>query len=154
VGRGSGTAMKDHQSASAPIVGGSIVEPTPAGRESDLTADLARLLALLDRGEVEEARAWVKELERRWPDAERVRHFARVLAPTQVSVRRGERGRSLEREHAWLRAHARDYPGCWLAIFEDRLIAANPDLNAVLAATREIPGAERALLHFQPGAPD
>jgi hypothetical protein len=129
-------------------------ESAPLDNQSELTEGLASLLELLEQGDVEEARRLVKELERQWPDSERIRHYARVLAPPVASVRRGERGRSLELEHIWLREHAREYPGCWLAVFEDRLIAADPDPSVVLALARRTPGAERSLLHFQPGAPE
>jgi hypothetical protein len=62
----------------------------------------------------------------------------------------GKRTRSLRREQAWLSEHAAEYPGCWLAVFEDRLIAADPSLKTVLAATRKAIGEESALLHFEP----
>jgi hypothetical protein len=61
-------------------------------------------------------------------------------------------GRALDRERAWLQAHAREHPGCWLAVFEDRLIAADPDLRAVLAITRQSLGDKSALLHYEPRA--
>jgi hypothetical protein len=144
--------MKKPQSVSTPVVSMSAVESAELEDSPGLVEDLARLRELLEQGAVEEARAFVKEIEKEWPDSQRVRHFARVLAPPIASVRRGERGRSLEREHAWLREHAREYPGCWLAVWEDRLIAADPDLNVVIATARRMPGAEHALLHFQPGA--
>jgi hypothetical protein len=59
-----------------------------------------------------------------------------------------------EREYAWLQEHAAAYPGCWLAVLEDQLIAADPDFGVVVRAVRQTPEAERALLYFQPGAAD
>lgn len=38
-----------------------------------LTADLARLQDLLEHGNVEEARNWVRELSSRWPENDAVR---------------------------------------------------------------------------------
>jgi hypothetical protein len=111
--------------------------------------DVARLVRMLEQEDVEGARSFVKELEQRWPDSPSVRHFARVLAPPVVRVVPGASGRSRDRETAWLREHAREYPGYWLAVLEDRLIAADPSLDVVLAKVRETPGAEFALFHRQ-----
>jgi len=126
----------------------------PAPDPPQLTADLDRLRALVEHEDVEGARAFVKELEQRWPECERVHQWARVLAPPVARRRPGVAGRSLERERAWLREHGHEYPGCWLAILEDRLIAADPDIRVVLKAIRSTPGAEDALLHLRPGSMD
>jgi hypothetical protein len=115
----------------------------------DLVADLERLRELLARSDVEGARAWVKDLEQRWPQNERVRHYAQVLAPPTVRAVPKTLGRSLDLERAWLREHAREYPGCWIAVLEDRLIAADPDLGIVLAAARQSPDPRHTLIHFQ-----
>ena len=111
--------------------------------------DVARLVRMLERDDVEGARVFVKELEQRWPDSASVQHFARVLAPPVVRVIPGATGRPRHQEFAWLREHAREYPGCWLAVLEDRLIAADPDFAVVLAKVRQTPGAEHALFHQQ-----
>src|ERR1051326_959319 len=58
------------------------------------------------------------------------------------------RVRPLNEEHEWLQENERKYPGCWLAVLGRDLLAASPDLRAVLEATRRIPGGDRALLHF------
>ena len=42
--------------------------------------------------------------------------------------------------------HAHEHPGCWLAIYGYRLIAADPDLKKVVAAARAELGDEGALL--------
>jgi hypothetical protein len=98
----------------------------------------------------------VKELQARWPDSPRVQYWARVLAPPEVVPTSGRdpRSRPRDRERAWPREHAREYPGCWLAVYEDRLIAADPDLAVVYSAVRQALGAEGAVLHWQPGKPD
>src|SRR5437016_5224694 len=115
-----------------------------------LSADLARLRSLLEQAYVEEARKFVKELQTRWPKAEQVGHYARVLAPPVTRRRDDLPRRPLDQEQAWLREHAHDYPGCWLAVVEDQLIAAGPDFAAVLTQAREKVGVGRAFLHFQP----
>jgi hypothetical protein len=129
-----------------------MAEPVPAlNPEAELSDDLNRLRSLLEQGDVEGARSFVKELEAKWPESPRVQHFAHVLAPPEFLGRRPGGGRSLKPEHDWLRAHAREYPGCWLAIHGDRLIAADPDLDIVLDAMERASDLVDPLLHFQPG---
>jgi hypothetical protein len=121
-----------------------ILDPDPQVNE-----DLLRLRDYLQRQDIQGARAWVQELAARWPDSERVQYYARVLAPPVARAAPGRIGEHRDQEMAWLKAHGRDYPGCWLAIFEDRLVAAHPDLQVVLAAAREALGDERAILFYQ-----
>ena len=80
-----------------------------------------------------------------------MRHYAHVLQPPIVRSRPDIPARSSEREWNWLKEHGHEYPGCWLAIYEDRLIAAGPDLHAVRSEARQALGDRAALLHYQPG---
>jgi hypothetical protein len=137
--------------------GGPIVQERDAGEgigEEGLAAALQHLRDLLEGDRVEEARRFVKELELRWPAAERVQHYAHVLAPPVFRSRPDIPARSRAQEMKWLKEHAHEYPGCWLAVQEDRLIAADPDRQVVAAKAREVLGAEGAILFRQPGRPD
>jgi hypothetical protein len=116
-----------------------------------LAADLQHLRDLLEANRVPEARSFVKELEQRWPEAERVRHYAHVLQPPKVRMRPDIPARSSEREWKWLEEHGREYPGCWLAIHEDRLIAADPDRQVVTARAEQVLGEKTYLIFHQPG---
>src|SRR5436190_12583745 len=105
--------------------------------KTEMSQDLQRLVRLVEEGRVEDARRLAPELAAKWPDSPAAQHWARVLEPPKVIPNRpGPPGRSFERDYAWLREHAAEYPGCWIATYEDRLIAANPDLQQVLAAVR------------------
>ncbi len=126
-----------------------VAEPPP-----DLAADLQRLRDLLEQDRVPEARVFVKELEQRWPDAERVGHYARVLAPPVSRGRPDIPARPRDRERQWLKEHAHEYPGCWLAVFEDRLIAADPDYGQAVTQARDVLGNEPALMFHQPARPE
>jgi hypothetical protein len=119
-----------------------------------LLDDLGRLKDLLEREDVEGARALVMELEARWPHSERVRRWAQVLSPPLASRRSKAEGRPLDKERAWLRDHGREHPGQWLAILGDQLLAAAPDLQDLLATLGSSADGEQALLHFQPGSVD
>jgi Family of unknown function (DUF5678) len=59
--------------------------------------------------------------------------------------------RAIDRERAWLREHAREHPGCWIAVYEDRLVAANADLGVVLTEARRQLGDVGAVIWWQPG---
>src|SRR5438552_299234 len=85
--------------------------------EREINATVERLRGLLSDGDVEAARALAREMQDRWPGSDVVRYWARVLAPPEVSVEHGERSRPLDRERAWLRQHADEYSGCWLAVY-------------------------------------
>jgi hypothetical protein len=123
-------------------------------KQAGLADDLQHLRDLLEEGDVEGARAWVRGLEERWPESGRVRHYAHVLAPPEARVRSDIKGRRLDQEWEWLRQHGHEYPGCWLAVFEDQLVAADPDYHAVVAQTRAKIGAESALIVRQPDGPE
>lgn len=123
-------------------------DPTPEVAP-ELMAGLRRMGELLGRGDLEGAYAQVKDLERHWPENERVQHYTRVLAPSTARVVPGE-GRSFEKHRAWLREHAHRYPGCWLAVLDDQLIAADPDAAEVMAAARRGPNPRHTVLHYQP----
>lgn len=125
--------------------------PAAGDVQAEMEADLASLVRLVEGSRVAQARELARELARKWPDSPPIQHMARVLEPGRVVVGDRASGRGLDREYAWLRAHAHEYPGCWLAVFEDRLIAALPDRAAVVAEARAVLGGHRALLFYQPG---
>jgi hypothetical protein len=136
-----------------------IPEPLdPSAQDPQYLQEVAKLQSLLSRGKVEEARRFARELEGRWPDSDLVRRFARVLAPPVARVVPGRKGLSreqIEKEKVWLREHARDYPGCWVVLDEDRLVAAHPSVRTVLEEADRQVGSERGSLHYiPPGAVD
>jgi hypothetical protein len=129
--------------------------PNPTTAEpavAPLAEDLARLCELIANAPIREARAFAKELQQRWPESAEVAHWARVLAPPVARRVRpvGPRPKDRELEFGWLREHAGEYPGCWLAVLDDRLLAADPELRVVTEHVRSMPGADQALFHFQP----
>jgi len=124
-----------------------------AQAERELAEDLERLRGLVEAGRVEDARRLAPELAAKWPESPALQHFARVLEPPRILPSRPEApDRRFDRDYQWLREHAAEYPGCWIATYEDRLIAADPDVERVLAEVRETLDTERetAFLHYQP----
>jgi hypothetical protein len=134
---------------------GAVTSEEPRGVEAaagwtTLAEGLQHLRDLLDAGNVDGARRFIKELEVRWPASERVRHYARVLAPPTVRMRSDIKVRPLDREWEWLRQHAHEHPGCWLAVLRGQLVAADPDGSVVRSKAREIPGVDRPLIYYSP----
>ena len=121
-----------------------------SGENPAVQAGLARLIALVEGSRVEAARVLVQELASKWPESEAIQHWRRVLEPPRTSTRKAPPVEPLIRERDWLRAHAHKYPGCWLALSGDRLIAAYPDRARVVTAARAACGDGRFLLFFQP----
>ena len=86
-----------------------------------------------------------------WPEDTKLLAAARVLAPPKVRSVKSDRPRtSGEREFRWIRAHALQYSGQWVALLGDRLLASGKDLKSVLTELETIEGGSDALLHFQP----
>jgi hypothetical protein len=127
----------------------------PADPEEELTQKLEQIRDLVTRSRAPEAYALAKEMQHHWPESELVQYWVRVLAPPIVRSVPGPdpRSRPRDKERAWLREHGHEYSGCWLAIYEDRLIAADPDLGLVLAEAKRNPEGQRALIYQQPGSP-
>jgi len=123
-----------------------VAEWTSSG---DMEEDLALLRSLVEANDVEGARALAPRILERWPDSRRTQHWARVLEPAKATVLHGYPNESFRQEHDWLRRHAHEYPGCWIAVKGDRLIAADPSLRRVYELIRETVGATGALIHFQ-----
>lgn len=117
---------------------------------TDLQQDLDRLVSMINGNDIEGARDYVKGLVRDWPDSPRVRHWAEVLEPPRVLPKEPASVKAFSSEEiAWLKAHASEYPGCWIALDESRLIAADPELSVVRKAAKE-DGADDPLFHFAP----
>ncbi len=133
--------------ASAPRLAERQTEETAPA--ADLETGLARLRTLVERDRVDAARAFVRELVERWPDSPQVQYWARVLAPPVAKVLHGVKHRSIAREQQWLREHRREYPGCWIAVYEDQLIAADPSLARVHQAILDTIGEKDAVIYFE-----
>ena len=118
----------------------------------DSEEDAVRLVrTLVESSRVREAREKIAEFLQIWPDSKRLNTAARILAPAvakAVPPRKPQRSHALENK--WILENARNYPGEWLLIFEDRLIASGPDLNEVIALGQQSEEGRDGVLWFQP----
>ncbi|MGV3720837.1 MAG: hypothetical protein ACO1SX_07995 [Actinomycetota bacterium] len=102
-----------------------------AGGEGSLEEDLQRLKRMVEGSRVPEARAYVQLLAERWPGSSDVQYWNQVLAPPSARPPRSTENRSVRQETAWLRDHAHEYPGQWLAVRGNQLVAASNSLAEV-----------------------
>lgn len=110
---------------------------------------VAELRRLVECGRLEAAHLLAGQLCERWPEDPAVLHWNRVLRPgTARVVRRTAESDGL-REREWLLARRHEYPGCWIAVFGDEFIAADPDRRRVEEAVRARRGDGGATFYFQ-----
>jgi len=120
----------------------STVNPAPT-LEEDLR-ELDRLLY----DSIGAARDYYRQVAARHGDAPELARWERLFAPAEVKVRHGSPPRSLDRDYEWIHAHARDYWGEWLALYDGVLIAHGPDSGDVIDRARRASPAPDFLLFF------
>lgn len=83
------------------------------------------------------------------------RWFSQVLSiitelsrPKPKSARGSARDLSSSRD--WLSKHAREYPGCWIAVLGNKLLIADPSIDSVMAEVKERNAEGSAVVYFQP----
>lgn len=64
-----------------------------------------------------------------YPDHEELQKMARVLAPPRVVAADLPPDESMRKNHTWLREHADEYRGQWVALRDGDLLAAAPTAN-------------------------
>jgi hypothetical protein len=119
-------------------------------QDLSLHEQIGTLRDRLESGDIEGGRALLSRLLEQFPDSSEAQFYARMLARPTAIAPPGEPERRRDRERDWLRAHAREYPGCWLAVSGDALVAADPNYAEVIAAVRRTVGVDSVVLYFQP----
>ena len=66
---------------------------------------------------------------RLFPDHEPLRRAMRVFEPPTVRMTRGIPLKGIKEAHDWLRAHANEYRGQWIAVNQGRLLGATGTLD-------------------------
>jgi hypothetical protein len=115
--------------------------------QSDIVSRVRALHDLLQREEITAARKMLDLIPLSALEDPAINRLRRALAPpTARSSQRkdGERTQTF----AWLRQHAREYRGQWVAVGEDGLIAAAPTLKELRERLRSLAvPAEQSLIH-------
>ncbi|MBN1461663.1 MAG: hypothetical protein JXA57_19195 [Armatimonadetes bacterium] len=107
---------------------------------------------LVGEGRVREARESLRRALALFPESAHLRQWQELLAPPRVRRVKEARTPSRQREREWLKLHAHEYRGQWVALAGERLLAAGPTFGEVLAQARATGEAARALVHWIPRA--
>jgi hypothetical protein len=75
------------------------------------------------------ARELVQQGSRVFPDDTRLQQVTAVLAPPVAIETRPAQGLSLDASQTWLKEHASQYKGQWIAVQEGTLLGAAPTLK-------------------------
>ncbi len=120
---------------------------TSAPQTPSSAEELVKLVrALLANGEAGAARRTVAEGVSRFPDHPWLEKTDRVINPKGIVSQQAD-APDRTREFAWLRQHSARYRGCWVALLEERLLAAGPELATVLREVRSRGLESKALVH-------
>ena len=110
-----------------------------------------RISQLVGEGRVREARELLRDAMAVHRESAGLRGWQKVLARPTVRRVDGARARSRQLEYEWLKRHASEYEGQWVALSKDRLLASGPDFSEVLERIRATGEASGALVHFVSG---
>jgi hypothetical protein len=92
--------------------------------------DLLRAIQLaLSMNLVWPARDLAEQGMRLFPDHEPLRRAMRVFEPPTVRMTRGTPLKGVKESHDWLRTHAHEYRGQWIAVNQGRLLGAAHTLD-------------------------
>ena len=116
--------------APAPRVDPSLRSPLASEAE-------ARIRALFESGRLAEARNLAIQEAEKIPESEKLRKWVQLLHPLPSRSAGPASGRSRDQEEAWLRQHASDYQGQWVALAGDRLICASHEFSEVRKAVQK-----------------
>lgn len=122
-----------------------------SGRTEPWWPDWLRLRDLIEGSRIPEARALAPELAEKWPESGTLQHYARCLEPPVARVAPGTSGRDPGPNLQWLRDHAGEHSGMWVAILDGGLLAVGPDRQEVVSgAERAHPGAQFLVVRMRP----
>ena len=103
-------------------------------RTADRELVIRQVQTWMEQARVRELEVAAPWLATRWPDDPLARHYARPWSPAAARISTRPCKPSVEQEYRWLDEHQHEYPGCWVALYDDRLLAADPDPAQVHAA--------------------
>jgi hypothetical protein len=122
-----------------PLVGGAGSGPTRPARAEPPGADAAaeRIHALVSAGDWRRARELLASLDEGTRAHPTLAAWARALAPPDVRVGGPGSGAGAEEDLAWMRQHAAEYRGEWVALRRGQLVAHARDRTELGKTLRE-----------------
>lgn len=102
-----------------------------------LEDDIQELRRLLYDYGLKRTEDFYKEVHARHGDVPELAYWTKILGPPRVEVRKsGRPARDHTPSYEWIRAHAEEYWGEWLALLDGQLIAHGKDSREVLREGR------------------
>ncbi len=117
-----------------------------AGVSKSASEYLALIRSRLDQGEVLEARRLAGEAASVYPGDHDVTRINKILAPALVT-RTPTLDADRTKEFDWLRQHADDFLGKWIAVLDGTLIASAETLRELLSAVEKRALSRPPLIH-------
>ena len=105
-----------------------------------------RIRSLIAGEKISTAREWAEAAVRLHPDRTELKLLRDALHPGRVTLRQLPDS-SHRRNMAWLSRHHLEFRGKWVALLDGQLVAADADLQVVLAALPPLGSAGRPLIH-------
>jgi hypothetical protein len=102
-----------------------------------LDDDIQELRRLLYDFGLKRTEEFYKQVHARHGDVPELAYWTKILGPAKVEVRKSDRpARDHTPSYEWIRAHAAEYWGEWLALLDGQLIAHGKDSSEVLREAR------------------
>lgn len=120
--------------------------PSAEAQQTERVSSIAVIRDLLRQEMISAAREVLAVLPQNLLEDPALQALRRALAPPFVRTS-SRLGVDRSREFAWLREHAREYRGQWVAINENGLVAAAPTLRELRERLRAYPLEQLPLLH-------
>jgi len=106
----------------------------------------SRIRSLIAEERISSARQLAEVAVRRHPDCEELKLLLEALYPGDV-IRRELADSSHRSNMEWLTRHQEEHRGTWVALLDGQLVAANTDLEALMAALSPLGSDRRPLIH-------
>ena len=106
----------------------------------------SQIRSLIAEERISSARQLVDVAVRQHPDREELELLQKALYPGDVT-RRQLPDSSHRNDMEWLTRHQEEHRGKWVALLDGQLVAANTDLEALMAALSPIGSVRRPLIH-------
>jgi hypothetical protein len=115
--------------------------------DPDTRSYAERIRELVECDYVGGARKLLAEALEKGDHGEDLSGWQRVLAPAKVIRVGGERGVDRTPDFQWLKDHAGEYRGRWVALFAGELLAHGESLADVTSQLEDHPSGNHALVH-------
>lgn len=100
-----------------------------------------RIKDVLSTGDIQTARRLMDQAHKDWPEDEGLKRLARMVEPPRVvAVRSNSSGTDHEANRRWIRDHASQHRGSWVAVHDGHLLGVAPSVSELRALVGDTKG--------------